>query len=485
MGRARRYSALGGIVLFPTVTFAIFFMVVFAGAWILRPHRVAWRAFLLAAGWVFYAWWDYRFVALLAASITLNHLAARATLRWPARQRLVVTLGIVANLVLLGFFKYYGFFVESLERLADSIGFTSPVPFLEVILPVGISFFTFEAIAYLVEIRRGVVTPLPLLDLATYLSFFPKLTSGPITRASEFGPQLDAPADEAGIEVSRALWLVGRGLFKKVVIASYLGEALVDELFATPGQFSAGEALVGIYAYTAQIYVDFSGYTDMAIGLALLLGFRLPENFRSPYIATSMRDFWSRWHMTLTRWIRDFMFWPLAKRTGNRRYIAAVNMVLVMLLVGLWHGAGWTFIMWGGIHGVGLAVERLSRELRRARGIRRPRRSGWRLWVNRLVTFHVVALAWVFFRAHSLEAAFDVFARLGNFGPAPAVTWVLVAVLVAVFGMQFLPDDWTDRAVASFARLRPAVQAAALGVALLVVDAFGPEGVPPFIYFRF
>ncbi len=400
------------------------------------------------------------------------------------RAKPALWLGIAANLSLLGFFKYYGFFTDSLQRLLEPVGLDPSLPLLDIVLPVGISFFTFEAIAYLIEIRRGAVGVLPFLDFATYLSFFPKLTSGPITRASEFAPQLEGSAARE-IEASRAFWLIGRGLFKKMVIASYLGETLVDGLFATPGQYGAVEALVGIYAYTAQIYIDFSGYTDMAIGFALLLGFRLPENFRAPYRATSIRDFWSRWHMTLTRWIRDFMFWPLAKRTGSRRYATAWNMFFVMVLVGLWHGAGWTFIVWGAIHGVGMAAERVARERRRARGRSAPQPGTLGVWTRRLVTFHVVAFAWVFFRADTLGGAVDVFSRLLSFGASPAVSWVLLSVLAMVFAAQLLPDDWTERRVGDFARLHPAAQAAVLAGVLLVIDVFGPEGVPPFIYFRF
>jgi D-alanyl-lipoteichoic acid acyltransferase DltB (MBOAT superfamily) len=471
-------------VLFPTVTFAIFFLVVFTGVWSLRRGSRPWKLFLLSSGAVFYAWWDMRFLALLATSIAVNHVVARRLDHSDRRRNVVFVAGVAANLILLGFFKYYGFFADSLERLAGSVGFAPSLPLLDVILPVGISFFTFEAISYLAEVRRGVVTSMPLLDFATYLSFFPKLTSGPITRPSEFTPQYDEPHDRK-IEAPEALWLIARGLFKKVVVASYLADAIVDGLFATPGQYSAGEALVGIYAYAAQIYVDFSGYTDMAIGLALLLGFRLPENFRSPYRATSVRDFWSRWHMTLTRWVRDFTFWPLAKRAGTRRYAAAWNMFLVMLLVGLWHGAGWTFVVWGGIHGVAMAVERIARERRRSRGAVRPRPSGLRLWVRWLATFHVVSLAWVFFRAHTLEDAFAVLARLGSFGAAPGVTGLLAAVLLGLLALQFVPAGWTDRWIGEFARLRPVAQAGALSAALVAVDVLGPEGVAPFIYFRF
>jgi D-alanyl-lipoteichoic acid acyltransferase DltB (MBOAT superfamily) len=472
-------------VLFPTVTFAVFFTVVFAAVWASRSRPRLWRLVLLAAAGVFYAWWDVRFLALIAGSIVVNHLAVSSMSKHAGPARLAFGAGLTANLVLLGFFKYYGFFVDSLRDLLRPIGLEPPLPLLEIVLPVGISFFTFEAIAYLIEVRRGDVEPMPLLDFAVYLSFFPKLVSGPITRPSEFTGQLAEPIPADRIQAPEALWRIARGLFKKVVIAAYLGEAIVDGVFSTPGQFSGGEVLVGIYAYTAQIYIDFSAYTDMAIGLALLLGFRLPENFRAPYAATSVHEFWSRWHMTLTRWIRDFVFFPLAKRGSRSLPATARNLMLVMVLVGLWHGAGWTFVVWGGIHGVALVAERSYRTWRRRRRVARPQPAWWRSLLRTAATFHVVALAWVFFRADSIQGAVDVLARLGGVGAAPEVTLLLVAVLAAVMAAQFVPPDWSERAVAGFARAGPAFQAGVLAVVLLVADVFGPEGVPPFIYFRF
>jgi D-alanyl-lipoteichoic acid acyltransferase DltB (MBOAT superfamily) len=470
-------------VLFPTVTFAVFFVVVLPTAWLLRPYPRAWKLFLLGAGWVFYAWWDPRFVLLLAGVIAATHLAAPLMCSRPARQRLWLGAGVAANLAALGFFKYYGFFAEAMHDLAGSLGWDPPLLLMQVTLVVGLSFFTFEAIAYLVELRRGVTARLPLLDLATYLSFFPKLASGPITRPSEFAPQLQATRPST-VPAAEAFWRVGRGLVKKLVVASFLAEAIVDDVFAAPAQHTALEVLAGIYAYALQIYVDFSAYTDIAIGVGLLLGFRLPENFNVPYAAVSVHDFWRRWHMTLSRWVRDFLFRPIL--VGGRRQgpAAAATLVGVMLLVGLWHGASWGFVVWGGLHGAALAGERLVREHRRARVGRRVATTGRKL-LARLATFHFVAFAWVFFRAESVERALEILGRLTVGGPAPALTPLLVAALGAMALLHFLPERWPRRAAEAFGNLVPALQAAALGATLLVADALGPEGVPPFIYFRF
>ncbi|HEX6299441.1 MAG TPA: MBOAT family O-acyltransferase [Acidimicrobiia bacterium] len=440
---------------------------------------------LLSASWVFYGWWDWRFVVLLAAVIGTTHLVATAMATWPKSQRAWLTVGIIADLGLLGFFKYYGFFVTSFLGLLRPLGLTPQIPLFEVFLPIGISFYIFESIAYLMELRRGIVGRLPLLDLGTYLSFFPKVLSGPITRPSEFGPQLTRPIASSDLDGPRAFWLLGRGLFKKLVIASYIGSAITDGVFTTPGQYSALEALVGIYGYTALIYVDFSAYTDMARGVGMLLGFTLPENFRRPYTATSIRDFWSRWHMTLTRWLRDFLFQPLVVSGSRGRATRLGNLVLVMLLAGLWHGAAWTFVVWGGIHGVAMAWERLRRERRRSQGRTPDGTTGWAKLRRRFLTFHLVAFAWVFFRADSVSAAFDVLARLGSFGPAPGVTPLLILVLASVFALQYFPESWSGRVLGGFRRIGPVLQTAALGGLLLVVDVLGPEGVPAFIYTRF
>lgn len=472
-------------MLFPTVSFAAFLVIVLIISWLVRPHPRLWKCWLLVASWIFYGWWDWRFVMLLMAVIGMNYLVGKAMVTWHTSQKAWLTVGVAANLGVLAFFKYYGFFVTSLHDLLRPVGLDPQIPLFEVILPIGVSFYIFESIAYLMELHRGIVSPLPLLDLATYLGFFPKILSGPITRASEFAPQLTHPTSAADVDGPVAFWLLGRGLFKKVVIASYLATAITDGVFTTPGQYSALETLAGIYGYTALIYVDFSAYTDMARGIAMLLGFTLPENFSSPYIATSIREFWSRWHMTLTRWLRDFLFQPLVISRSRTRSARLRNLVVVMLLAGLWHGAAWTFVLWGGIHGIALAIERLRRETRRSRGLRPVTATGWVALRRRLITFHIVAFAWVFFRADTVAGAFEVLTRLGSFGPAPAITPLLILVLVSVFAFQYVPETWSTTVLAVFRRIGPVPQTAALGGLLLLVDALGPEGVPTFIYTGF
>jgi alginate O-acetyltransferase complex protein AlgI len=468
-------------MLFPTPTFAVFFLLVFTAYWLTRSRPVLWKVVLLAAGWVFYAWWDWRLLFLLGGAIALNHSIAVAMGRWSPRVWLI--LGVAANLAVLGFFKYYNFFVTNLVSALQSLGWEPPRPALHVLVPIGISFFTFEAIAYLIEIRRGMVERMRLLDFAVYLSFFPKLASGPITRPSEFTPQMDLPR-MGPTGPSTALWLIARGLFKKMVLATYLADAVTSGVFSAPGQYSGVEVLVGVYAFTAQIYLDFSAYTDMAIGLALLLGFRLPENFDRPYTRITVTTFWAHWHMTLTRWLRDFVFTPMASRSRQTTASTMRILFLVMLLIGVWHGAGWTFVVFGVIHGAALAVERLARVRRRSTG--RPpvpvrplgRIARW------AVTFHVVALGWVFFRADSVASAFEILGRLVTPGGFERISpWVAVMV-VASLGAQFVPGRLTAR-FKRLTTLRPVLQAALLGVVLLLVDTLGPVGVSPFIYFRF
>jgi D-alanyl-lipoteichoic acid acyltransferase DltB (MBOAT superfamily) len=301
--------------------------------------------------------------------------------------------------------------------------------------------------------------------------------AGPIVRASELLPQLERPRDPRNVDVSRAFALIVSGLFLKVVIANHLAAHIVDDVFAAPDTHSSLEVLVGVYGYAVQIFADFCGYTNIAIGVALLLGFEFPQNFASPYAAVSLRDFWRRWHMTLSRWLRDYLYVSLG---GNRRgrLLTYRNLLLTMLLGGLWHGAAWTFVAWGGIHGLGLAVER-------ALGWAPSSRLG--VWVGRLITFHVVCFGWVFFRADSFGRAGQVLERLftawGQSSPL-VTTSVLLAILVGV-GAQYVSVSAVGSVLRGFARLPLPAQATAVGVCLMLINTLGPEGVAPFIYFRF
>jgi D-alanyl-lipoteichoic acid acyltransferase DltB (MBOAT superfamily) len=487
-------------VLFPTIRFAMFFAVVFPVSWALVPSSQRWKWFMLGASWFFYGSWDWRFIALIALSTGGNQAFAHLVHRAPdgAARRWAVRVAVAANLAVLGYFKYTGFLSDSGSSVLRGFGFDVTPPDVRIVLPVGISFITFQALSYVIDVGRKKLAPASLLDFGVYLAFFPHVVAGPIVRASEFLPQLRVRPDPRKVDVGPAFWLIAAGLFKKVVVASFLADRIVDPLFSSPAQHGGLEALVGIYAYAIQIFADFSGYTDMAIGLAALLGFRFPQNFNSPYVATSVQDFWRRWHMTLSRWLRDYVYIPLGgSRKGRRR--TYINVFLTMLLGGLWHGAAWTFVVWGALHGAWQVLERFWRERSPAAvpgasrstgplGPDAPRSAGplgpLTPWVGRLVTFNVVCLGWVFFRADSFRTAGEVLSRL--FQPSATPLDMVVPLVVGLMlAAQFVPPDLMGRARGGLAQVHPAVLGLGLAMAVVVVDVLGPEGVAPFIYFKF
>ncbi|MGF1597885.1 MAG: MBOAT family O-acyltransferase [Acidimicrobiales bacterium] len=467
-------------MLFPTVAFALFFCVAFLANWLLRPRPVVWRLAMIALSLFFYGHWDRRFVVLLAASIAVNHLAGQAVA--VARNRWVLAVGVGANLAILAFFKYYGFFVTSTVNALARFGVSASPALLDITLPIGISFFTFQAIGYLIDVHRGRFDrPLSLLEVGVFLSLFPQLVAGPIVRATDMVDQIRTRPDPRRIPAAEAFWLIGRGLIKKVVISSYLATNLVDPVFDVPGEYSRSEVLLAVYGYAVQIYADFSGYTDIAIGCALLLGFRFHPNFDSPYRALSMREFWHRWHISLSTWLRDYLYIPLG---GSRRggLFTARNLAITMVLGGLWHGAAWTFVAWGAIHGVVLVVEREISTRWRPLGL--PDRLV--VVLKWLLTFHIVCLAWIFFRSDTIAHALDLLAQLVEGGrPAPIVSLLFVAVITAVLAAQFLPEGAGLLVRRHLDRAGPVVQVVVLAVALTAIDALGPEGVAPFIYFQF
>jgi alginate O-acetyltransferase complex protein AlgI len=472
-------------VLFPTATFAIFFIVVLPLSWLLMPRGERWRPFMIAASYVFYSAWDWRFVFLLAFSTVWNQVFAVGIHRSAdrTRRKFLLAAAVAGDVALLGYFKYYDFFVSSTHNLFTVVGVDVPLEVRSIVLPVGISFFTFMAISYVVDTYRGDWEPVSLGKFATYLSFFPHLVAGPIVRPHELIPQFDAPRDPRYLDTSRAFFLIGTGLFMKVVIANHLATSIVDDVFGAPSQHSSLEVLVGVYAYAVQIYADFFGYTNIAIGVALLLGFRFPQNFDAPYSAVSIQDFWRRWHMTLSRWLRDYVYIPFGGNRGGRLFTYR-NLMLTMLIGGLWHGAGWTFVAWGAIHGSALVGERWWRE--RPRFVERQSTALRRAW-HRFATFQVVCFAWIFFRADSFADAWDLIARLFTaWGePSPLVTGGVLAAIAVGIGTQYLPSRVPLSLMARFSRLPVPAQAAVLSVALLVTHSMGPEGVAPFIYFQF
>ena len=469
-------------MLFPTLTFGIFFLIVFTLAWALKGSNEWRKIVLLVASWIFYGWWDVRFVALLIASGLFNWGVGRLVASAgddEKRRKLFVALGVAANLAVLGWFKYYGFFMEQAEALLRSLGWGRDFAIMQVILPVGISFFTFQGISYIVDVYRRQTQPAGLLDMTLMMSFFPHLVAGPIVRPSHLIPQFQRVPDLARGMVAMGLLLIVWGLFKKAVIASELATNFVDPVFFDPAAHSSLDLLLAAYGYAVQIYCDFSAYTDMAIGLAALLGYRFPHNFNQPYRARSLQDFWRRWHISLSSWLRDYLYIPLG---GSRHGLPRLTFALMttMLLGGLWHGASWNFVIWGALHGGVLAAERLWRDYR-------P--EGWRQLppvFGILVTFHIVTLSWIFFRSSTFEGAL---AFLGGIASGSWSTSILtplgLGLIVLGMTLHFLPADGTRRLALRVRTMPAALVGLATGLAILVIDAMRPEGVAPFIYYQF
>ncbi|MGC2412207.1 MAG: MBOAT family protein [Stellaceae bacterium] len=470
-------------MLFPTSGFLLFFLIVAAAMMVLEARFAAQKAVLLIASYYFYAQWDWRFCFLLAFSSTLSYTAGwliDATADRDRRRR-ILGIAVALHLGLLGIFKYFDFFVLSANQLARLLGLEHELPFIELLLPVGISFFTFHGISYIVDVYRGDVrvcrSP---LDLALYMSFFPQLIAGPIVRAAYFLPQLARRSAEP-IPIAPAILLILGGLFKKVVIANYLATGLVDPVFAAPTSYGAPDLLLAVYGYAVQIYCDFSAYSDIAIAVAALLGFRFPANFNQPYRAERLREFWQRWHISLSTWLRDYLYKPLG---GNRhgKLKAYRNLMVTMLLGGIWHGAGWKFVAWGALHGGGLAAERML-EPWLGRHSQRPIARV----MATLVVLHFVCLGWIFFRAEDFEVARLFIAGLGagwKGGLQQASPFMVALIAIGMAG-QFTSGALFERAAAVLSRMPSWGLGAIAGIVVAVINALGPEGVAPFIYFRF
>jgi alginate O-acetyltransferase complex protein AlgI len=465
-------------VVFPSYEFAFFFPIVLALSWALMPHPRVWKPFILASSYVFYAAASPRYALLLGGVTVANQFGAVMVARTEAenRRRLIMAATVAVDLGVLGLFKYYGFFAGEIGSFLDSLGLGMPLPLLTLALPIGLSFITFQAISYVVDVKRGLLTPASTLDFALYLSFFPHVVAGPIVRAREFVPQLASPRNPRDVAVGAGVVLIAIGLIKKVALADYLAREVVDPVFGVPEAYAAPDVALAAYAYAAQIYCDFSGYTDIAIGVALLMGFVFPQNFNCPYRALSFRDFWRRWHMTLSRFLRDFLYIPLG---GNHhgKLQTYRNLMITMVLGGLWHGAAWGFVLWGTLHGTALVVEHALRD----RGVRRP--PAWLAW---LIVFNVVVFGWILFRAESLELAATFIGQL--FDPGPATLWapVTVAAIAIVIGFQLLPPDPLERLRIRLAGLPAPALGTGLAVVVALVGATVPsQGVPPFIYFQF
>ena len=437
--------------------------------------RTRWRArnlVLLVGSYLFYMGWRPSHAWLLLSVTVISFLLALAIDR--ARSRTVrrgcLALGVVTLLGILGTFKYAGFLVASVAPLVEQVtGHAPAVP--QLALPIGVSFFTFEAISYVVDVYHGGAPARRFSDYALFLSFFPHLIAGPIVRAEAFLSQLAAPTLSTPEATRTALARIASGVCKKILLADLLGR-YVDTVYAVPGTCGGLNALLAVYAYAFQIYFDFSGYTDLALGVAQLFGLRLPENFDRPYLAQSPQEFWQRWHISLSSWLRDYLYVPLGGNRGTsvRTY---ANVMVTMLLGGLWHGAAWHFVVWGGYHGALLVLHRLWRRMNG----RTP------TWLARLATFHLVALGWVLFRVPDLGDCWRLLRAIALPVVAPwQGTWLAAFLVLASVALHM--GGRADDARARWTDLPAWVQGTVYGV-LTVVALLLMQGAEAFIYFQF
>jgi alginate O-acetyltransferase complex protein AlgI len=474
-------------MLFPSIEFAIFLSVVLVVAWGLHAlgHENLRKWFLLLASLSFYAFWNWEFALLLVAVSSVAYAVGMVTRTSsdPSRRRAAVIVGVAGALGLLGYFKYYNFAVLSAGNLGLWQVLGTQPPFSEAIIPIAISFFTFHAISYMVDTYAGRMVPTrSLRDVMLYISFFPHLVAGPIVRAANFIPQIETGPKQTARPYADAMALIVGGLFKKVVFANYLSVMIADPVFTAPSQYGGGDILLAVVAYAFQIYFDFSAYTDIAIGVAALLGYRFPENFNQPYRSLSPREFWTRWHISLSTWLRDYLYIPLG---GNRRGLirTVINLMITMVLGGLWHGANLTFVIWGTLHGLALVANHLWRMVPLGESVKRS-------WLYRAVCLVLmiafILATWVFFRSPDLRTVSDVFSGIGSRLAMPTLlTPFLGAILVIGILMQFLPTGLRGGLHNGLIRLAPTWHIAGFALAMIALLLLAPSAAAPFIYFQF
>lgn len=470
-------------LLFNSVLFLGFFLVFYMVYICTRKHVYFRTVYVLLFSLFFYYLAGGLFFILLVFSCIANYLITMVMSRVESKseRKIYLVTSIVLNLFLLGYFKYTNFIINNIN-----IVFNSSFALQNIILPIGISFFTFQAISYAVDLyKKDIDRAESFLDYSFYLCFFPQLVAGPIIRAKDFLPQVRKEVTLTQEKASVALFLIMSGLIKKAIISDYISLNFVDRVFDSPLSHTSFENLMATYGYTLQIYCDFSGYSDMAIGIALLMGFRLPKNFDSPYKSSSLSEFWRRWHISLSSWLRDYLYVPMG---GNRRgkIRTYVNLFLTMLIGGLWHGAAWTYVIWGALHGLALVVERFFK-----RFVNLPRNYFFS-FLRTLLVFHFVAFCWIFFRASSFDEASVIISQILNLEfnlydwGVMIETYQNVFLLIAIgYLLHFFPQKIADKVKLGFQKMPFFGQALIVGFVFWLVYATASSDAQPFIYFQF
>jgi D-alanyl-lipoteichoic acid acyltransferase DltB (MBOAT superfamily) len=475
-------------VLFNSLDYILFLGIAVAGFWLLARHAQLRIIFVFMASCLFYMAWHPAYIVLILGSTLVDYIVGlriHATNEPKARKRWLI-LSLVSNLGLLGLFKYFNF---ASQATADVLGLFFGIeipnpPFLDVLLPVGISFYTFQTLSYTIDIYRRKLEPTRnFFQFAFFVTYFPQLVAGPIVRASQLLPQLQRKITLRDEQVTQGLFLIATGMVKKVVIADYLSVNLVDRVFDQPELYSAAEVVIALYGFTMQIYCDFSGYTDVARGSAKLMGLELPENFDRPYQSTSPAEFWRRWHMTLSTWLRDYLYFPLGgSHVGPVR--AYWNLWLTMFLIGIWHGASWTFVFYAILQSMAMVIHRF---FYRRSGRTRDTIDTWQLHAFKVFwALQFVVFSRILFRATSLQNAADVTVRLGSGTLSVAqISLGVWAMLIFTFAAHYTPKRWFESIELGFKSMPAPAQGVALAALGFILSVVATSEVVPYIYFQF
>lgn len=470
-------------MIFSSFSFLIFFISVLLIIYI-TPQRYR-KLILLGASYYFYAYWDYQFTLLILTSTIIDYFIGRslAKIEEQSKRRTLLSISLVANLGMLFCFKYYNFFVDSASEILSIWGLG--ISNLNIILPVGISFYTFQTMSYTIDIYRRKLRPIDnFFDFALFVAFFPQLVAGPIVRASKFLPQLAKPVfiKQGNLWAGSQIFIVG--LFKKLMIADMVAP-LVDQVYAYPEYFSSITVWLAVVAYAVQIYADFSGYSDMAIGCARMLGFHFDRNFYMPYLSVNISEFWRRWHISLSSWLRDYLYISLGgNREGNFR--TYINLMITMTLGGLWHGASWNFVLWGVLHGTALCLHRLWQEHKSVGDHVLPFGRLTQA-INTSCTFLFVTLVWVLFRSQTFPTTIIIYKKLlfiDSFGAEWLYIYAFIAITICVIA-HIIGHNRRNQELTFFATPNSFVAAFVTTFVLLIIYVFAPANTSPFIYFQF
>ena len=435
---------------------------------------------LLIASYIFYMAWYWQYAGLIAMSTIVDYYVAQKMGRENRERvrKLLMISSLVVNLGLLGLFKYFNFFVDTTTAALSHFGLNVQAAHLNVLLPVGISFYTFQTLSYTIDVYRRRLEPEKnLVKFAVFVSFFPQLVAGPIVRASDFLPQLHRDPVVTRQQFNNGLKLVFWGLFKKIVIADMLAHLAVDTIFSNPTAYSSWDLMMGLYAYTFQIYCDFSGYSDIAIGTAAMFGYILPQNFNRPYLSQNVREFWTRWHITLSTWLRDYLYISLGGNRGSKLRVA-FNLMVTMLLGGLWHGAALNFVIWGGYHGILLILARKSEKFTLNRPI-------YEKIYKQIMTFHFIVFSWLLFRVSDMHNFTDYLSGLSHLGFGTQLSPLFYLILGAAIVMHIIPRRLLEERIFNIFIRQPAFVQAGVYAGMLLLFLGVTLDAPSFIYFQF